>query len=190
VITQTYDFELRQISTSLDFTTPLLHVFLRSSAALLYPFIMVPNRNLRIRNTHRLGSPPPPFACPHCLRHFHSKGGRTKHIRAKHADELEPHESSSPPPFRSSSQKSFSHKSHEPPQSINGSAPDGHSDAALDDINIDINHPDFNFAPPEPFMDFGEDLDQNLPPANNGRDEHSPSVTRAHHPMLNGKPLS
>jgi hypothetical protein len=55
---------------------------------------------------------------------------------------------------------------------------------------MDINHPDFDFAPPGPFVDVDEDLDRNSPPASDGRDEHPPSVTRAYHPKLNGKPLS
>lgn len=41
-----------------------------------------------------IGSPPPTLACPHCPRHFYSKGGRTKHVRAMHgADGLVPQKS-------------------------------------------------------------------------------------------------
>jgi hypothetical protein len=36
---------------------------------------------------------PPAIACPYCPRHFRSRGGRTKHILARHqADESEHHE--------------------------------------------------------------------------------------------------
>src|ERR1700720_1900804 len=82
---------------------------------LRYTFAMIPNQNLRIHNIHRLGSPLPPFKCPHCPRHFRSKGGHTKHIQAKqYANESEPLGSSpSSSPSPSSSQNS-SRKSHEP----------------------------------------------------------------------------
>src|SRR6266852_7147416 len=51
---------------------------------------MAPNRNLRTHNVHALGSPLPTIVCPYCPRHFRSRGGRTKHIRAYHQDESGP----------------------------------------------------------------------------------------------------
>jgi hypothetical protein len=191
----------------LNFTTPFLNAFyyvslfyrsllhpssfsctcLLHSSILRYTFAMIPNQNLRIHNIHRLGSPPPPFKCPHCPRHFRSKGGRTKHIQAKHyANESEPLGSSpSSSPSPSSSQNS-SRKSHEPSPSIIGSEPHRHSDVAVDDIG---DHADFDFAPPGPCEDLGEDLNRNSPPGVNARDEHPPCVTRAYHPKLDGKPV-
>ena len=52
-----------------------------------YSLIMVPNQNLQIHNTFTFGSLLPTLACPYCLRHFHSKGGHTKHIWARHPEE-------------------------------------------------------------------------------------------------------
>jgi hypothetical protein len=53
---------------------------------------MLPNRYLQIHNTHILGSPPLTLMCPYCPQHFHSKGGHTQHIQAKHhTDQCEPH---------------------------------------------------------------------------------------------------
>ena len=61
--------------------------------------MLVPNRNLWIHNAYTLGSPPSTLSCPYCSRHFHSKGGRTQHIWAKHhIGGHEPH--GSDPPLR------------------------------------------------------------------------------------------
>lgn len=47
---------------------------------------MQPDRSQHTHDTHLLGSdsPAPTFSCIYCPRYFHSKSGRTKHIRAKH----------------------------------------------------------------------------------------------------------
>src|SRR5882672_7317446 len=143
-----------------------------------YTPIMIPNRNLRIQNTFRLGSPPPTLACPHCPRHFRSKGGRNKHVWAKHtADGLEPRESSpssSPSSVPSASQRSPSHEG---------------SNA---DVDMDIEHPNFDRdeTPPGSYFDFGEESNRNSLPGDGAGDRHVPDlprVSRTYHPKLNGK---
>ena len=166
-----------------------------------YTPIMIPNRNLRIQNTFRLGSPPPTLACPHCPRHFRSKGGRNKHVWAKHtADGLEPRESSpssSPSSVPSASQQSPSHKlHHEQPSSPISSdpmlPPSPSHEGSNADVDMDIEHPNFDRdeTPPGSYFDFGEESNRNSLPGDGAGDRHVPDlprVSRTYHPKLNGK---
>jgi hypothetical protein len=153
---------------------------------------MPPSQNLRIRQVHTLGSPPPTLPCPYCPRHFHSKGGRTKHIRTKHDFQgLEPHEpspsDSSPPP---SQQPSSNESYHERVQSpIPSEAPREGSNAGYD---MDVDHPipDSDYTPPGSYV---EELNRNSPPRGHAHNQHVPDpprVTRAYHPKLDGKSLN
>ena len=156
--------------------------------------------NLPPRNaTLQVGSPPPTLACHFCPRHFHSKGGRTKHMQVKHQHKLEgnglganPHASNlnltlSPSPVLSPSHSSShnvqfkrspspipSDDTPSPPPSPSG----GEVDAA--DIGIGAEYPQL-------------DQDYNPPNFNVGDEQHAqpqanpgaPHIT--YHPKLNGK---
>jgi hypothetical protein len=162
-----------------------------------FPPTMPPTRNRQIENVFTLGSPPPTLACPHCPRHFRSKGGRKKHIQKKHGtDGLEPQESRSSPslsPLPSPQAVPSSPHSHElyerPPSTTMSdptkppSSPSPPSRGGSDhfDVDMDIEHPDFDqdeTPPQEPLgsFGFGQELSRNSSP-----------VTRTYHPKLNGK---
>ena len=166
---------------------------------------MLQNRQLQLHNTHgtilQVGSPPPTLACPHCPRHFHSKGGRTKHIQAKHdANGLNPHASNVtlPPSPVSSLSHSSSHivQFEEPPSPIPSDFTPtpppsyGEADAADDfpDIGLDAEYPQFNQNDIPP--DVGDELNEDLPPGDNPMEQHAPNpphITYIYHPKLNGK---
>ena len=162
---------------------------------------MPPNRNLRIHNAHTLRSPPPTISCSYCPRHFLTRAGRTKHIQAYHNPEPAPHESSpsaSPPPLPFPSPYTSPH----PPSPI----PSDNIPPPLDYIPRSPS----NYSPPSanassPFID---DMtppwhgDDSVPDSNDESNlggaflsgdtgdpqvPYAPSITRAHHPTLDGK---
>jgi hypothetical protein len=147
----------------------------------------------------KVGSPPPTLACPHCRRHFHSKGGRTKHIQAKHhanASGPNPHASNRdlvvtlPPSPVSSSESSHSSfhnvqfEGHPSPTLF----PPSHGEADnFADIGIDAEyrHFDQDYIPPD--LTVG---DEDLPRRDNHMEQHAPNpphITHIYHPKLDGK---
>jgi hypothetical protein len=168
---------------------------------------MLQNRNLQLHNTHlQVGPPPPTLACPYCPRHFYSKGGRTKHIQAKHdANGPNPHHASNvtlpPSPVPSLSQGSSSHnvQFERPPSSIPYSgAPSpppsyGEVDAAdnFADIDIDAEYPQAQFDRNDSIPPDRNELNEDLLPRDPTMEQpHAPnpphSVTYIYHPTLNG----
>jgi hypothetical protein len=149
---------------------------------------MPSNKNLRIRNLPTLGPPPPTLPCPYCPRHFRSKGGRRKHIRAKHgSQELEPHE----PLPSSSSDESYYEQVPPSPIPSDCMPPPPSREGSNADYDIGIDHPifDSNHTPPGSYV---EELNQNSPPGGRAHDRHVPDpprVTFAYHPKLDGKSL-
>lgn len=173
---------------------------------------MLRNQNLQLHNTYttlQVGSPPPTLACPYCLRHFHSKGGRTKHIQVKHhgdhANGPNPHSSylilpPSPVPSESSSNSS-SHSvqferppspiipSDSTPWSPSPSPSLGEADTAdnFADIGIDAEYPQFNQDHIPPDLNTGDELNEDLPPRDNPMPVEQHTITYIYHPKLNGK---
>jgi len=168
---------------------------------------MVPNRNLHIYNEFTLGSPPPTIPCPYCLRHFRSRGGRTKHIRAHHANESEPQE---PNAFMPSSPITLSSsKSPSPPQSPIPSdstpqPPSAHTPPPLsgyipspqpmsphlDSIGLNLDARDARSNSGYMSPNIGDEIHEGTPLRDGASDPHapdSPSVTRTYHPKMNGK---
>ena len=149
------------------------------------------------------GSPPPTLACPSCPRHFHSKGGRRKHIQAKHyANGLDPHASNltlPPLPVLSSSSSTSAHsvQFQQPPSPIPSDyyaqSPPSHGEAADKVSDIGIDHADLEYphfdsdrdsAPPGPDPNVGVESNDNP------IEQHAPNVqhiTYIYHPKLNGK---
>ncbi len=125
---------------------------------------MVPNQVLQI---HGVGSSPPTLPCPYCPRYFHRKGGRTRHIQAKH-----PASGSEPP---SPGPAAYTAPiSPLPQQSFRGSSP----------IPSD-------FTPPLPPSQHGFNTDTNVDGEVDGNvplgdDPDPPHVTRTCHPKLDG----
>jgi hypothetical protein len=151
---------------------------------------MLLNKNLRIHNIHTLGSPPPTLPCPYCPRHFRSKGGRNKHIRAKHDFEgLDPHEPSPSESQQLSSNESYHERAPSPIPSDPMRSPSPLPEGSNADYDIDVDHPVFNsdYTPPGSYV---EELNRNSPPGGHVHDEHVPRVTRAYHPKLDGKSLN
>jgi hypothetical protein len=196
-----------------DFTTllPVLLVpYLSCGYPLNYSLIMVPNRNLRIQNAFTLGFPPPTLACPHCLRHFRSKGGRTKHIRSKHPEEgsdmYSPNPSVPPSPMQSLPQSRSQSSSPIPPNTIPLSPLQSPSHPPSpfppdtvplpphrgpDSVGSDIENPfsDLGHVPPGLYSDFGNEMNREPPPRSGMSDQgipDPPRITRIHHPKLNG----
>ena len=178
---------------------------------------MLQGQKPQLYSTLQVGSPPPTLACPFCPRHFHSKGGRTKHIRAKHRNHADgpnahwqpPNQTLTPPlaPGVPSPSHSSSHniQFEQPPSPISSDAipsspipPSyGGVDAAnFADIGIDAEFPQFDrdYVPPD--LNAGNELpvNEDLPPGlgdnpiNQHRDApHPPHITYIYHPKLNGK---
>ena len=149
----------------------------------------------------QIGSPPPTLACPYtgCLRHFHSKGGCTKHIQVKHhANEPNPHVSNltiPPSPVPSSYHSSSHNVQFEwPPNPISSDfTPSSPSCGEVDNfsnIGIDAEYPQFDqdYIPPD--LNIGDNL---TPPRDNPMEQqHAPSpnaphITYIYHPKLDGK---
>ena len=156
---------------------------------------MVPNQNLRIHNAHTLGSPPPTLACPYCPRHFRSKGGRLKHIRAKHSELHEPNPSLRQSPAPSSSRaSSYESRNERLPSSIPSDPtppltppppPPLQGFNADVDMGVEDLHFDQDYIPPEPYPSPSEESDENAPPAEQ-RIPDPRHVSCAYHPKLNG----
>jgi hypothetical protein len=135
---------------------------------------MPPNQNMQ---AIMLGSPPT-LACPHCLRHFRNKSGRTQHILAKHNAEVHapkgPSLSLSPSPLPSPLPQSPSHElHHEQPSSP-------------------IEHPNFDRdeTPPGSYFYVRHESSRDSSPGDCARDWRVPGpprVTRVYHPKLYGK---
>ncbi|KAF8814309.1 hypothetical protein BYT27DRAFT_7250153 [Phlegmacium glaucopus] len=137
---------------------------------------MLPNRNLCIHNAHTLG-PLPTLPCPHCPRHFRSKGGRTKHIQARHAPEPhEPNLSLPPSPASSSSQLSYESPNEQLQSSISSDpAPSLPPSQRGFNADVDMDVEDLHF-----------DQDH-IPPAGEEPNENAPPVSHVYHPKLNGQ---
>jgi Plavaka transposase len=179
--------------------------------------MMLPNRNPQTKGMISRSSGPL-FSCSYCARNFHSAGGRTQHIRAKHgSDGPEPQKSlspspsrtplnaspspsrtpsnaspslprtpsnASPSPSRTPSNVSLSHDSRleQPPSSQGGFG--ANVDADVEETNLDRVE---DRVPSSP-GGFDADVDLDIENPNLDRDETPPnSVTRIHHPLLNGK---
>src|SRR3981081_929699 len=173
---------------------------------------MAPYRNLQTHDAHSLGSPPPTFECPYCIRHFLSRTGRTKHIRARHQVEYGLHEPNpyvppSPIPYLLSHPPSPILSNYTPPPSNYTPPPSNYTPL-----------PPCNYTPPPPFdhvlapadrvspsfsgylppplhggveiaalnSDAEDDLDV-APGMNHPQVPDASSVTRVYHPKLDGK---
>lgn len=168
---------------------------------------MVPNRNFRIHNAFTLGSPLPTLACPYCLRHFRSRGGRTKHIRARHPEEgsnsahgpnlsvpLSPTQSLHSQPLSPIPSDMIPPRQFPPQSPPNSFPPDtvppshGRPDSAGPDNETSFS--DLGHAPPGPYPNIGDEMNRepSLGGRVNNQDVPDPSrVTRIYHPKLDGK---
>ena len=173
---------------------------------------MLQNQNQLHNSYITLGSPPPAFACPHCPRHFYSKGGRTKHINVKHhrthtngPNPLAYNLTLPPSPVPSSPHSSSHNIQFERPPSpspipSNSTPPPTPSHGEVDaadnavdnfaDIGIDAEYPQFDqdYIPPD--LNVGDELNIDLPPRDNPMERHAPNaphITYIYHPKLNGK---
>jgi len=174
---------------------------------------MVPNRYLQPHNTYALGSPSPAIACPYCLRHFLSRGGRTRHIQARHQAESRSHEpnpsappspipdSSSHPPSPIPSNYTPLPPSNSTPPPSNHATPPHSNYTSPPPFNSVIPPADYGLSPffdylPPPLhggieiaalnLDAEDDLDA-APGMNHPQVPDAPSITRAYHPKLDGK---
>ena len=128
---------------------------------------MSSNQDLQIDNSLALRPPPPALPCSQCSRYFYSKGGRKLHILAKHStDGLEPQEPG-PSPSPSLSPSPVPPSSPSPP-------PHGGSNA---DVNMDIEHPNFDLDAPD-YFGFGQELSRNSSPGDDGHVSDPPHVSR------------
>jgi hypothetical protein len=147
---------------------------------------MLPNQHLLIENVLGLGSPPSALPCLSCdcCWHFHSKGGRTKHMKAKHdTNRLEPQESSS-----SSQRPPFQDLPREPsPMSSDPATPPPSPSPGGSNADVDmISHPNFEQDEMLPHNFVQESSRDSLA----GDDQHDPDpprLTRLYHPKLDGK---
>jgi hypothetical protein len=158
-----------------------------------------PNRNLRTHNAYTLGSPPPTLSCPYCSRHFHSKGGRAQHIRAKHhIGGHEPHGSdpSLPPsPVPSalhSSPPELDYEQALSPIPFKSTTPPSCEDVnpVNPDIDVDVEQP-FNLNSTQPDF-YGDQLNEDLPPGRDATEQrpdppHPPHLMRSYHPKIDGE---
>ena len=125
---------------SLNLKCPLPHHSLHS--LLTWTSTMLPNRNLHIHNNHILSySHPPTLPCLHCLRHFQSRTGHTRHIQAKHADVLSS-DGLTPPTLPTQSLLASSDDSDSEPQHSNEVPDFTPFPLLLHDMNVD--HPNFD----------------------------------------------
>jgi hypothetical protein len=151
-------------------------------------------------NHYTLGSPPPTLACPHCLRHFKTKSGRTRHIQAKHpagANGPETHASDtaasrSPIPSFPQLEASFHDSSPVPSHFIPSPSPSS--------SHFIPSPPPSHFIPSPPPSHFIPSPPSSPPPSCDGFiadpnidmdiAEHphpnASRITRVFHPMLNG----
>lgn len=156
---------------------------------------MPPHRNRPTRNlnVYAPDTPVPLIPCLYrdCSRQFHSKGGRTKHIKVYHqVDLLEvnvPVLSSPIPLVFSSDSSQLSSRPPTPMPSSHTSPLPSHrsNDMSAENLGFDLENPNF-----------GDELNENLPPGGSVDKQHVPNrrsnrphITRAHHPKLDGKPI-
>src|SRR5271168_3343150 len=150
---------------------------------------MLQNQNLQLRNTYDtvqlgVGSPPPTLACPHCLQHFHSKGGRTKHIRVKHhTNGHNLHASSHSPSHNVQFEPSpiQSDSTPSPPPSCGEVDADNFSD-----IDI-LDTPQFDHDYIQPDLNVGDKLNKDLLPRDDPMEQPAPDaphITHFYHPKL------
>jgi hypothetical protein len=145
----------------------------------------------QLRNTTLQIGSPPTLPCPHCPRYFRSKGGRRKHLQAKHPDHTNgpnPHAHAtnlvalppSPVPSSSVSSHSSSHNIERPPSPI---TPDSESTPSSSDIDAEYPGPqpefDQDYVPHDHHVDVDDALNYDLPPRQ----------SNIYHPKLNGKYL-
>ena len=136
---------------------------------------------LQVHGAYIFGSPPPTIACPFCPRHLKSKGGRTRHIQAKHSGVLEPHAldlATNPSRTSSSPQPSF-HGMNPVPSNFVSPPPSDLDDLSIVEPNayLNINHHQFDQGSP------GLGGDPNV------RGQHVPDAPRlihVYHPKLDG----
>ncbi len=137
---------------------------------------MEPNQVLQ---THGASSLPPTLPCPYCPRYFHRKGGRTRHIQAKHpANESEPPSpgpSACPAPISPLPQLSF-HGSNSIPSDFMSPHPPSQYGFNTD-TNMDT-HSDRDYTQPE----HNGEVDGNVP----GSDPDPSRITCTYHPKLDG----
>lgn len=121
------------------------------------------------------------IACPYCRRHFRSRGGRTKHIRARHRDRVESgpyYEPLSAPPPIPSSHPNPNPFNHTPPPLSDYPPP-----SPLSDLPASL-HGDVEIAALD--LDADDDMDA-APGMNDPRVPDGPPITRAYHPTLDGE---
>jgi len=132
---------------------------------------MVLSQNLQV---HTVGSPLPTFACPSCLRHFKSKGGRTRHIQAKHTT---PDPTTRPSPIPTSPQPSLHNTSPVPsafasppalPASLDSDIPNFDPDvedhATPDPTTHPSPQPSFHNTSPIPYAFTSPPASHDIPP--------------------------
>ena len=142
-------------------------------------------------------SPPLAIVCPHCPRHFRSKGGRTKHIRVSHQVESEPQELNpsvppSPIPYLSShppspipSDYTSSPPSNFTPPPFNNVLPSAdHESSPVSDYLPPPSHGGAEFPAINP--DAEDDLDA-APGMNDPQIIDASVTTCDYHPELDGK---
>jgi hypothetical protein len=134
----------------------------------------------QLRNTTLQIGSPPTLPCPHCPRHFRSKGGRRKHLQVKHPDHTNgpnPHAHATnlvalPPSPVPSSSHSSSYNIERLPSPItpdsettpSESPPSSRAELEVDaaddfaDIDIDAEYPgpqfDQDYVPPDVDQDY------------------------------------
>jgi hypothetical protein len=171
---------------------------------------MLQNQSLQPHNTTysvlQVGSPPPTLACPSCPRHFHSKGGRTKHIRAKHANGPNPHASNLTRPLALSPVPTSPNLSlhtvqfERPPSPIpsdsTASSPRPPSRGEVDladnfaDIGVEADYLQLDRDHRSPDLNVNDEMNEDLPPRDNPMERipNPPHTsTYIYHPHLNGK---
>ena len=161
--------------------------------------MLAPNRNLQIHNAYTLGSPPPTLSCPYCSRHFHSKGGRTQHIRAKHhIGGHEPHGSDPPllpSPVTStlhSSPPELGYKQAPSPIPFESTTPPSYEDVnpVNPDIELDVEQP-FDLNSTQSNL-YGDQMNEDLPPGKDTMEQqpdplHPPHLMHSYHPKIDGE---
>lgn len=154
------------------------------------------NKNIRVQNAHTIRAPPPSLPCPdnECRRHFHSRSGRTNHIRAKHP-ELYGNSRLTPPLQSPSPSHSLnSNKSGSSPI-VRTPTPEVSGDENATQGNDNANDGLFN-PPPSPVQSAGSPMPQDHPHdvpepnLNEAGDTHStaepPRAGRTYHRKING----
>lgn len=145
---------------------------------------------VKVHGAYILGSPPSTVACPYCPRHFKTKGGRNRHIQAKHSGMREPQ---APNPSTDPSRTSSS------PEPSDFASPPSDSDDDLEpNAYLDIDDHQFNdFDQGSLGGDFDQgslggasDSDQGSLGGDSDQGERHvsdvPHIIRIYHPKLDG----